>query len=43
MATTRNNIDKEAMKHFVNTGRIAKFEWMFDEAAPEPVGLERFI
>ena len=43
MATTRNNIDKEAMKHFVNTGRIAKFEWMFDEDAPEPIGLERFI
>lgn len=43
LATTRNPIDKEAMKYFINTGRIAKFEWMFDEQAPEPIGLERFI
>jgi len=43
MATERNTIDKEAMKYFVNTGRINKLDWMFEESTPEPVGLEMFI
>lgn len=43
MATERNTINKEAMKYFINTGRIDKLDWMFNEAAPEPVGLEMFI
>lgn len=36
-------IDKEQFSSFINTGRIDKLEWLFDDEQPALVGLEMFL
>ena len=39
----RNNINKEKMTFFVNSGIIKYLDWMFEDEKPESVGLETFF
>lgn len=41
--TGRNKINKENFSLFVDTGRIMRLDWMFDDIKTEPIGLEAFL
>jgi len=39
----KRGIDKEKFSNFINTGKIDKLEWLFDDEQPALVGLEMFL
>jgi len=39
---TRDNIAKEKFPFFLNTGKIDRMEWMFEDEEPMKIGLEMF-
>jgi len=41
--TGRNKINKENFSLFVDSGRIMRLEWMFDDIKTKPIGLEAFL